>query len=110
MNVQPSLFGDTPGVNAYGGALARQSDPATSHEAAQAIRPHLADLHKWAVECVRKSPGLTQAELAVLYCATDPRKIGRRLSECEKMGVLRRGPVRACSQTGRSATTWWPVD
>lgn len=105
-DTQPSLF--VP--DQYGGALARATDPQTSKDAAEAIRGELAELHRWTVECVTKSPGLTQAELAEIYCATDPRRIGRRLSELVKLGLLRVGETRKCTRTGRAAQTWRLVE
>ncbi len=89
--------------------LARTDDPETSHLAAAEIVPHLADLHRWAVECVTQSPGQTQRELGATYCPTDPRKIGRRLNELERIGRLRRGTERPCTISGRMAETWYPV-
>lgn len=108
--MQGNLFNEPPGRDAYGGPLARQSHPQTSKDAGEAIRQQLAALHEWTVACVTESPGLTQAELAAKYCPTDPRKIGRRLSECVKLGLLRVGEARKCSLTGRAAMTWWTVE
>lgn len=88
--------------------LARATDPATSHQAAAEIAPALGELQEWAAACVRESPGLTQRELGARYCPEDLRKIGRRLAECDTLGLVRRGEARACSITGRKAQTWWP--
>jgi hypothetical protein len=104
---QQSLF-DEPEDDAPN-ALARSSDPATSQDAGVAIAPYVADLQVWTGDCVRKSPGLTARELAQIYCPTDPRKLGRRLAECERLGLVRRGEARACSVSGRHAETWLPV-
>lgn len=91
--------------------LARRTDPETSKAAARQLTLfELRDLRKWAADCVRKSPGLTQRELGDQYCPSDLRKIGRRLAECEKKGLVRRGPARKCSITGRSAETWYPPE
>lgn len=92
----------------FAAPLARPADPATSHEAADAIRPVLGRLHEWTVRCVTETPGRTQRELGARYCPDDPRRIGRRLAECERLGLLRRGAVRKCSVSGRNAETWWP--
>lgn len=94
----------------YDQPLARAGDPITSHLAAEKIRPHLAALHEWTVRCVTETPGATQGELGRKYCENDPRKIGRRLVEVERMGLLRRGDIRKCSISGRPAVTWWPVE
>lgn len=88
--------------------LSRPTDPETSKEAGRDIVPSLAQLHRWTSDCVSLTPGLTQRELGSTYCPDDPRKIGRRLSECERLGLLHRGPARVCSISGRRAETWWP--
>ena len=89
--------------------LHRRGDPDTSAEAARDIVENLAELHRWTVACVRSAPGLTQRELGAKFCPTDPRKIGRRLNECEKAGLVRRGPPRTCTVSGRQAETWFPA-
>ncbi len=86
--------------------LARTTDPGTSHAAAREIVPHLAGLRLAAVEAVGRHPGLTATELSRAEGITDPRVLNRRLGECESMGLVRRGPARVCSVTGRSAATW----
>jgi len=86
--------------------LARTTDPATSHAAAREILPDLAGLRRAAVEAVANHPGLTATELSRAVGISDPRVLNRRLGECEKLGVVVRGPVRVCSVTGRSAATW----
>ena len=90
--------------------LARSTDPDTSKEAGEAIQSHLPRLHAWTVECVTKKPGLTQAELGAIFCALDPRKIGRRLPECVRKGLIKVGPIRKCTITKRSAQTYEPVE
>jgi len=89
---------------------ARSTDPITSALAAEQIDDVVAELQAWAAACVRQTPGRTQRELGVLYCPTDPRRIGRRLAEIEKLGLVRRGDVRPCTISGRSAETWFPVE
>lgn len=89
--------------------LARNNDPGTSNEAAEAIQPHLAGLHAWALDCIVKTPGKTRRELGAIYCTTDPDKIGRRLHELDRQGRVRRGAKRKCTVSGHSAETWWPV-
>ncbi len=86
----------------------RNTDPSPSHQAAVLIVPHLSKLHRWAASCVRINPGFTARELAEKYCPTDPRKIGRRLIECVKLGMIETGPLRKCRVSGRTVTTWNP--
>lgn len=88
--------------------IARATDPETSHQAAAEITDRLDGLRRWAADCVARSPGLTRGELARLYCGGDPHTIARRLTECDRLGTVRRGPVRRCSVTGRRAATWLP--
>lgn len=90
--------------------LARTTDPETSHEAAEFIVPKVNRLQTWAAMCVRERPGLTSAELAREYCPLDPRRIGRRLAECERFGMVRRGEARKCTVSGRNAATWYPTE
>ena len=63
----------------------------------------------WAFQCLVKTPGLTQAELGRAHSPTDPRKIGRRMIECERFGLAIRGEKRGCSVSGKTSVTWWPV-
>ena len=93
--------------NRTGVALDRTTDPQTSKEAAAGIVEKLGDLEQWAANCVAASPGKTQRELGAIYCPSDLRRIGRRLSGLVDRGRLRRGDARKCSITGRNANTWW---
>lgn len=99
--------------NIYGDSapspLARGSDPVESHLAAEGIAESIGQLQAWAVECVTQSPGKTAMELARIYCGDDPRRIGRRLGECVKRGLIAKGSSRECSITKRVAATWLPV-
>lgn len=109
-----SLFkisqGHGPEVYDVTHALSKTTDPATSHKAGFEIVPHLGALQVWAASCVRESPGLTAMELARKYCPLDPRRIGRRLRECERLGTIRPGMARRCSITNKAALTWWTKD
>lgn len=90
--------------------LARKTDPETSHAAASGIAPHLGALQQAAADAVRRWPGRTATELAVNAGHADPRVFNRRLGECERFGMVRRGEPRACKATGRQAATWWPQE
>ena len=89
--------------------LRRNEHPDTSDAAARAIVPRLADLQRWVIRCVQRSPGLTRRELGAFYCPSDSNQIGRRLRECARLGFLRVGPARICRISGRPAQTWFPV-
>lgn len=110
---QLSLFSDdTPAYVVNAKSLARAEHPSTSHEAAAIIVDSLGELHRWTVECVTLSPGLTAKELAMKYCPPeDERKIGRRLPEVERLGLIRRGAIRRCtaSRSHANACTWFPI-
>lgn len=91
-------------------ALARRTDPETSHVSAQeAIGLGLvAEAAAGALRGVREHPGATARELE--EAAQVPRStFGRRLSELDPSHV-RRGPARRCRVTGRPAATWWPIE
>lgn len=92
-------------------AAARQraanADPATSHEAAAFVeRTGLAAKQAAQVaEAVKTTPGLTSAELAVRH-GLDRHMVARRLPECERDGLVRRGTPRTCGATGHRAMVW----
>lgn len=88
--------------------LARTTDPATSHDGAGSIVNLRAKMQRWAARCVRESPGKTVSELAQIYCPDDPRRINRRLTECDRAGTVVRGEPRRCGVTGRRAAVWYP--
>lgn len=85
---------------------ARSTDPGTSHRAAEEIRSSLGELIHTAANLVSRYPGSTATELAQHGGYPDPRVINRRLSEAEKVGLIRRGEARICRVTGRRALTW----
>lgn len=89
---------------------ARNTDPATSHEA-EALHNASGDRftqQKRVAECVRDTPGFTSRELA-LWHGFDRYMVARRLPECETAGTVERGPARRCSRGRGRAVTWWPV-
>ena len=92
--------------------IARATDPATSHEAAEHMnatgkrkRQQLV-----ALDMVRRHPGLTADELAE-FGPLDRYQLNRRLFDLETAakngfdGVVR-GPKRRSDKTGRNASTW----
>ena len=88
---------------------ARNTDPATSHEAADFIvrDGSRARQQNRTVEIVRNCPGHTSNELADL-CGLDRYMLARRLPECESAGAVHKGASRLCSISGRKAVTWHP--
>ena len=91
-------------------ALARNTDPSTSHQAADEVEAsgraasqrHLCLLEVW------KKPGRTAAEIA--QAANLERHVpSRRLPELRKAGLVRAGEDRVCAVTGNPSMTWFPV-
>lgn len=88
-------------------ALARNTDPPTSHEAAEQVEAsgraasqrHLCLLEVW------KRSGQTAAEIAA--AAGLKRHVpSRRLPELRQVGQVKNGPARICGITGNSSFTW----
>ena len=89
---------------------ARSTDPDTSHAAADHVTENGSRDRQRRITAatVAMHPGSTARELA-MHCELDRYDIGRRLSECETAGDVRRGDARRCSQTGRQAIQWYPA-
>jgi hypothetical protein len=107
---QATLFDEPTAPAISPRAMARESDPDTSHEAAQHVTASGAAAHQRqrVLALVRAQPGLTSDELAV--AAGMLRQVpARRLPELERLGLVRRGQVRPSRVTGRNGLTWWPI-
>jgi hypothetical protein len=89
---------------------ARNSDPMTSHLAADHITATgaRAAQQQLATKAVEQYPGFTSLEIAKrsTLCRF---MLARRLPECEHALTVRRGQARRCSESGRMAVTWWPA-
>ena len=91
--------------------LIGRTDPPTSREAADALvrSGRLGRDQQEAYELVHHYPGSTSKDLGHLACAIDEdneharQRIGRRLNELEKAGLIRREGVRD------GCCIWWPV-
>lgn len=106
--MQPSLFADVP--------RARNSDPETSHLAAERIKATgaLGKQQRVVLDLVREFPGCTSAELAKFHaCQTGADfgqwrfRVARRLPELAPVHI-RRGKPRECRVNGTPAGTWYP--
>ena len=90
--------------------IARNTDPESSHLAAREITASgkREDQQHQTIAAVQRYPGLTMQELAARtnLCRF---MLGRRISECETAGKVRRGQKRKCTVTGRQAEPWWPA-
>lgn len=89
--------------------IARASDPATSHLAAEHItQSGMRSRQQHAVLALLKLyPGRTSQELA--RYGIDRYALARRLPELESAGLARKGDARRCDISGRQALTWWPA-
>lgn len=89
--------------------LVRRDDPDVSYEGAEDAESRLSELRAAVLACVCRHPGATCNEMAAVEHVRDPRKIGRRLNELEKLGFIIRGEPRPCEITGRNAAPWLAV-
>lgn len=114
MTRQPSLFDDPPLPAHCDHKRARDSDPASSREAAESIRSKADAQARRVAEFVRKWPGRTSLELAALVAAQAPEYdryvLARRLPEAERDGTVKRGNPKLCDVSRHKALTWWPRD
>lgn len=91
-------------------ALARNTDPLTSHEAAARIVAigTAADHRSLLLDAVGRMPGRTCAELARMV-GLDRHQASKRLPELRAAGLVRNGADRKCSIAGTTQMTWWPT-
>lgn len=87
---------------------ARATDPQTSHEAADFMTASgkRAAQQELTAKAVEQYPGHTALEIATRF-RMDRYMLGRRLSECERDGTVKRGPARMCKVSKRNAHTWF---
>ena len=94
---------------------ARNTDPASSHEAAQRQCRGRANSDGMIVlACVKAMPGATSAELALFY-GLNRNMVARRLPDLKERGLVfyRLGLddkriLRKCKVNGTNAVPWWP--
>lgn len=95
--------------------LSGRTDPQTSRDAAAAILPSIGRHQRWVLDLVRVYPGRTCPELAAqagydmaadehIDIETCRQRIGRRLNELEKAGLIFRNGVRD------GCCCWWPTN
>lgn len=107
--IRQESFWDRP-QRAVETPAARATDPETSHIAADVhtASGKRAEQQARTVAAVRAFPGCTMQELAE-KTGIDRYVLGRRISECETAGLVKRALKHACRVTGRAAEPWWPV-
>ena len=108
--IQRDLLADLP--------RARNSDPPTSHLAAERIKSDLGRQQSIVLAYVRQHPGSTSAELARFMAENRDNDrglwpkwrpmFGRRLRELVPIHV-REGKARFCDVTGEACLTWQPT-
>jgi predicted HTH transcriptional regulator len=91
--------------------IARNSDPATSHQAAAEITADGSrdSMCETAYKLLKANPGSTAKELDKLAGANDG-QIRKRLSDLAKAKLAVKGAARKCGVSGKSAQTWHPLD
>ncbi len=87
-----------------------RGDPATSKQAAKAIRSELGQRQQEALALVRRFPGSTAHELDDFCGQGDGVRIARRLSELQAAGLVRISGTKPNPDTGRACSCWWEVD
>jgi len=118
-----TLFDPEPGRPVPTGPLYSDGDKRTSAMAAAELKAdpqRLGELQRAALDLVREWPGRTcktLASFAQLRARDDSKgiewwrqRIGRRLSELERAGLVTSGASEVDSDTGRKAVTWWPAE
>lgn len=85
--------------------IARPTDPATSHEAAESVTRDgtRARMMRLALELVQKHPGRTAKELEQLSGHSDG-EVRKRL--LRHLGRVRNGEPRVCGVSGKRAMVW----
>ena len=92
---------------------ARRTDPLSSHLGAR--NEKLSRRRQQVLDLVKANRGSTSGELSrnmlqrhpdlpIRTCAETPHK---RLPELEALGLVRRGGMRKCKDSGNQALTWW---
>lgn len=91
-------------------ALARRSDPYSSHRAAFDVTASgvACSQSEWFLHAVRQHPGLTASELAELSGVYDRYQANRRLADLCREGLVEKGDARP-GLSGRLEVTWAPV-
>lgn len=101
---------DAENGDAMTAALARHTDPETSHLAAELMDATgtAANNRAKCLAILRWRPGATAAEIAT-FTGLERHEPSRRLPELRKAGLVRNGEARICVATGNRSLTWWPL-
>jgi hypothetical protein len=111
MSYQSSFDFIPPLAVGLSAAIARRSDPESSHRAGGEITVsgRREGQLLGVLALVRKYPGSTSLELAYKSFSLDRYVVARRLPELEKAGLVSRGPLKQCGISKKLALTWVPA-
>ena len=89
---------------------ARNTDPVTSHLAAQAVTESGSrqSHNQQCLKEVRKNPGASSAKIAKAT-GLDRHEAARRLSDLNGISVEKGEPARCKLCKGKLCVTWWPI-
>lgn len=89
-------------------ALARNTDPTTSHEAASKVEASgKADTHRKMIYVyIENHPGQTFGEITK-GISMEAAAVNKRISELFQHGLIREGEIRQCTVRGNKTRTWF---
>ena len=92
-------------------ALARTTDPDTSHESAAATvrEGNAVTIAEGVLSLLRVRPGLTAGEISDVLSALGYDQVWRRCSDLKRKGLIAEGEPRRWYRTNRLQVTLWPV-
>ncbi len=83
----------------------RKTDPVTSHEAAEAIKPVVSHHYQTILECLQTHGALGKDGIASLT-NLDSNQVARRLNEMQKIGLIKLTGKTVKSNSGREEREW----
>ncbi len=89
-------------------AIARISDPITSHVAAESVLPKLSGRRAEFVDCLRQiGQPATAQEIAALADDRVRESVRKRAKECVRLGYVVEVGTKRCDVTGQTASVYW---
>mgnify|MGYP000001587249 CR=1 FL=1 len=83
----------------------RKTDPITSHEAAEAIKPVVSHHFQTILECLQTYGPLGKDGISAMT-NLDSNQVARRLNEMNKLGLIKLTGKTVRSNSGRSEREW----
>jgi len=96
------IFGGHP-LNLF--PRVRKDDPVTSYEAAESIKDKVPDHYTEIIECLILHGALGKDGISN-KTRLDPNQVARRLSEMERLGLIKQTGNKVKSNTGRNEREW----